>query len=372
MHGPLLYSFLLKVQTEHVSIHFYYFQLLASLPTAKPLHLQYGSDEPNSAWQWLECWTRSRFWEPLSQPKKNLDSKSHMKHESFRTGETGQSKSKINVRRTSNVNVENGSVSSTLDSEKYKRNSMKVTNHSVNSGQEHPQNETEKVKRNVRKAPDPRKEVSDHSVVESGKQKHILRKPSGPAAPDVVEQCTSDSFKKLEDVGVALSKQSDIERNVELPTTDDPVDKLHYHSPLDLQPIESNRKTDGVQGMNPESNSKDDCISNENQKTSQRRASLPAKFDHQENRVHNTPRVPSYMAPTESAKAKLRQQGSPRFSWDVVEKNGTTRRHSLSSSTNSKLSSLSPRAQKLVQATGRGLIRTDRSLTSSRDGSGKK
>ena len=135
MLGPLLYAFLLKVQTEHVSIHFYYFQFLASLPTAMPLRLQYDSGEPNSAWQWLERWTRSRFWEPLAQPKKNLDSKSCMKHESFQMGETGQSKSKRNVRRTSNVNVENGSGSSTLDSDKYKRNSRKVTNHSVSSGQ---------------------------------------------------------------------------------------------------------------------------------------------------------------------------------------------------------------------------------------------
>ncbi|KAF3431422.1 hypothetical protein FNV43_RR26153 [Rhamnella rubrinervis] len=361
-----------STQIERLSRNTFVQKLLASLPTAKLLRLQYGLGEPNSAWQWLERWTRSRFWEPLSQPKKNLDSKSHMKHESFRTGETGQNKSKRNVRRASNVNVEIGSVSSPLDSEKYKCNSRKVSNHSLNSGQEHPQNETEKVKRNVRKAPDPIKEVSNHSVVESGKQKHSLRKPSGPAAPDVTEQCTGDSSKKLEDVGVALSKQSDLEKNVEYPTADDPVDKLHYHSPLDLQPRESNRKTDDVQGMNTEPNSKDDCIGYENQKTSQRRASLPAKFDHQENGVHNTPRVPSYMAPTESAKAKLRQQGSPRFSWDVIEKNGTTRRHSLSSSTNSKLTSLSPRAQKLVQATGRGLIRTDRSLTSSRDGGGKK
>lgn len=313
----------------------------------------------------------SRFWEPLPQPIKNPESKSRMKQESLRTGETGQSKSKRNVRRTSNVNIENGSAS-TLDSEKYKRHPKKVTNNSVNCGQEHPQNETEKVKRNVRKAPGLTKEISDHLVVDSGTQKQSLRKPSGPAAPDVSEQCTSDSSKKLDDVGVALSKESDIEKKVELPTADNSIGKSHYDPPPDLQDMESNHKTDDVQGMSLELKSKDDCISIESQKTSQRRASLPAKFDHQENGVHNTPRMPSYMAPTESAKAKLRQQGSPRFSWDVVEKNGTIRRHSLSSSTNSRLSTLSPRAQRLVQTTGRGLIRTDRSLTSSRDGGGKK
>lgn len=286
-------------------------------------------------------------------------------------GKTEQGKSKKSEKRTSGVNAENGSVCSVLDSEKHKRNLRKVTSHSVNSGQEHRQNETEKVKRKLKKAPDLTKEVSDHSVANKGKLKLSMRKPSGSAGPDVSEQCASDSGKKLEDLGVAISKQSEIEKSLELPTADDPVDNLHYHTSFDLQPLESNCKIDDVQGINQELSSKDDCIGNANQKTSQRRASLPAIFDHQENGVHNTPRVPSYMAPTESAKAKLRGQGSPRFSWDVVEKNGATRRHSLSSSTNSKLSSLSPRAQGLVQPTGRGFIKTDRSLSSLRDGGGK-
>ncbi|XP_015894927.3 protein IQ-DOMAIN 29 [Ziziphus jujuba] len=366
-----------STQMERLSRNIFVHKLLASLPTAIPLRLQYASEEPNAALQWLERWTRSRFWEPLSQsknlsqPKKNLNSKSRTKHESFQMGEAEQGRSKRSVKRTSVANVENGSVCSTLDSQKHKCNLRKVTSHSVNSGQEHPQNESEKVKRKLRKAPDLTKEFSDHSVVNNGKLKLSMRKSSGSGAPDVLEQCTSDSAKKLEDLGVAFSKQSEIEKSVVLPTADDPVDKLHCHPSFDLQPIESNCKTDDVQGINQELSSKDDCIGNENQKTSQRRASLPAKFDHQESGLHNTPTVPSYMAPTESAKAKLRGQGSPRFSWDVVEKNAANRRHSLSSSTNSKLSSLSPRAQRLVQTTGRGFIKSDRSLSSCRDGGDK-
>uniref|UniRef100_A0A803QNN6 non-specific serine/threonine protein kinase n=1 Tax=Cannabis sativa TaxID=3483 RepID=A0A803QNN6_CANSA len=129
-------------------------------------------------------------------------------------------------------------------------------------------------------------------------------------------------------------------------------------------------KNEDIKELNQELSCKDDCIRNDSQKTSERRASLPPKFDPQENVVHDTPKLPSYMAPTESAKARLRGQGSPRLSRDVVEKNALLRRHSLSSSTNSMLTSLSPRASKLVQVTGKGVIRGDRSLSSSRDGGG--
>ncbi|KAL0431704.1 UNVERIFIED_CONTAM: hypothetical protein Sradi_0796400 [Sesamum radiatum] len=43
------------------------------------------------------------------------------------------------------------------------------------------------------------------------------------------------------------------------------------------------------------------------------------------------------------------------------------RRHSLPASTNGKLSSLSPRIQKPVQANGKGGGKTNRSMSSSRD-----
>ncbi|KAJ7943513.1 protein IQ-DOMAIN 31-like [Quillaja saponaria] len=77
------------------------------------------------------------------------------------------------------------------------------------------------------------------------------------------------------------------------------------------------------------------------------------------------------MAPTKSANAKLRGPGSSRFAQDVVEKNVTTRRHSLSSSANGNLSSPSPRVLRLAPVNGRGAIRVDKPLSSSRDGSDK-
>lgn len=388
-------------------------KLLASLPIAIPLQLQYGSGESNSASLWLERWTRSRFWEPLSEPKKNPDSKSRRSE---------QDRSKRGVCRLSGANVENGSAGSILDSEKGKRNPNKFSSHPVNSALERSASEIEKVKRSSRKTPEPKKEVSDRSEGEYGKSKNRTRKPLGTAAPATLAvsvQGANDSAEKSKDAPMGSPKQSNLaestdipmaspkqsnvaeakdipmespkqsnvteskdipmsspkqsnsEKDKELQNANYSVDKLHCQTSLDLQPMESIGKTEDIQELNQQLGSKDDSVLNDNPKTSQRRASLPAKFEPQENGSQSTPKLPSYMAPTESAKAKLRGQGSPRFSRDVVEKNVLLRRYSLSSSTNSMLSSLSPRAHKLVQATGRGAIRGDRSLSSSRDGSDK-
>ncbi|KAI4336024.1 hypothetical protein L6164_014602 [Bauhinia variegata] len=112
---------------------------------------------------------------------------------------------------------------------------------------------------------------------------------------------------------------------------------------------------------------KEDLMGNENQKPARKSASL-AKQERAENGLQNSPTLPSYMAATESAKAKLRAQGSPRFGQDGVERNNLARRHSLPSSTNSKVSSHSPRTQRPVHAGGKGGNRT---VPSSRDANGK-
>ncbi|KAL0395650.1 UNVERIFIED_CONTAM: hypothetical protein Scaly_0013400 [Sesamum calycinum] len=90
--------------------------------------------------------------------------------------------------------------------------------------------------------------------------------------------------------------------------------------------------------------SKEDDSGKENQKIRKRR-SLPAKQEYTENISQNTPCLPSYMAATESAKAKLRAQGSSKFSEDGAE-HGYVRRHSLSASrAHGNWSSLSRRAR---------------------------
>ena len=116
--------------------------------------------------------------------------------------------------------------------------------------------------------------------------------------------------------------------------------------------------------------SKDDQFNNNDQKPGKRGSSLPADQDFEEKGLSNTPRVRSYMAATESAKAKFRGQNSPRFSQGGSETNGSSRRYSLPSSTSENLS-LSPQVPKLVEASERGGIRSDKSLSSSKDGNGK-
>ncbi|KAL5826476.1 hypothetical protein ACOSQ3_018327 [Xanthoceras sorbifolium] len=332
-------------------------KLLAISPTAVPLRLSYDIGEPNSAWQWLERWTKSRFWEPHSPSKKKINSKSQTKRGGSQTMETEQSTPKRNVRKSSTASVENTSSRSTSESEKTKRNPRKVSTRPMDSVHEQPQNNIEKVKRNLRKISNSNNEVSERLEVDNEKPKRILKKASSSAAPDVSVQGTSESAEKTMD---ALGSASTVDTSLNQPGVDDPVDELLDPPASGLEAMESSDKIESVQGTNKELNS-------DNQKNSQRRASLPAKIDPQENGLHSTPRVPSYMAPTESAKAKLRAQGSPRFAQDAIEKNGTTRRHSLPSSSNGKLTSQSPRVPRLVQAAGKGVAKTDRSLTSSRD-----
>ena len=331
-----------------------------------PLRLQYGPGEPNLAWDWLERWTYSLFGEPLNKSKKIIDSKSQKKSGTFQTVESERSRPKRSVRKPNNVNFENGSARSMLVSDKPKHNLKKVSSHPVDSVQEHPKNATEKTKSKSRKNLKSTSDPSDRLE----KPKQSLRKASSSDAP---EQGTTDSLKKIKkDVAaVRVSKQSDIETDLKPPAENEPVDAVDDQTLADLQCVENNRKSEN----NPEGNkdviNKDYDISYDDQKTSQRRASLPGKHDYQENGLHNTPRLPSYMAATESVKAKLRALGSPRFDQDEADQNGITRRHSLPSSVNGKLSSWSPRAQKLVQASAKGVFRSDRSLMSSRDSCGK-
>lgn len=353
-------------------------KLLASSPSDKPLCLRYDPGEPNSTWLWLERWMKSRFWEPhsqlkrnVSQLKRNVQSKSETKPGNSQTIENEKGMSKRNIRKPARNNIENNSSPLALESEKPKRNPRKVSSHQVDSVQERPQSDIEKVKRNTRKVPNSMKEVSDGLEDHNEKSKRSLKKASTSALPDVSVQFTGDFVDKSTDAIVSAAKQSDVDTNLKLPEVVSTVDELLDHPGSDLQPVESHGKIKNIQETAKDVNSTDDQISNDNQKASRRRSSLPANIDAQENGLHSTPKVPSYMAPTESAKAKLRGQGSPRLAHDGIEKNGTTRRHSLPSSTNGKLSSLSPRVPRLVQTAAKGVVRADRSLTTSRDGGDK-
>ncbi|XP_065863090.1 protein IQ-DOMAIN 29-like isoform X2 [Euphorbia lathyris] len=364
-------------------------KLFASSPRAMPLSLQYNLGDPNSSREWLERWTESQFW--LSHSRQ----KSTAKHGALKKVETKQGRTRRIVRNHSHATAENCSGSSVKESEKPKPNQRKV-GHPVDSVQEHPKIEVEKVNRNSRKTSNPVKEVHERLNVVSGKAKRTIRKSSVVRTPEV--------SSGTNDVAVAVTRDSDADKSPKLATMDGNVTPLHESPDLDLQPLGVNSKVDDIQeateqlsltGGNDEShdlvlqpvgnnsrvddiqgkskplNPKDYNSGNENQKINERRASLPPNVEHVENGVHSTPKVPSYMAPTESARAKLRAQGSPRFSQDAIESIATTRRHSLPSSTNARLASMSPRAHKLVHSAGKGLVSSNRSLSSSRDGNDK-
>ncbi|GLT45354.1 hypothetical protein SLA2020_191890 [Shorea laevis] len=193
------------------------------------------------------------------------------------------------------------------------------------------------------------------------------------SASSMVDVFEGDSAEKWNVVSVASAKLSNLEANPKLSTANDSVEESNTAPAVHSQPTERNGKVENMHATDEQLSSKDGIISSENLNTSQRRASLLEKIDNKENGLYSTPKVLSYMAPTKSAKAKLRGQGSPRFSSrNVIEKNGVTRRHSLPSATNSNLSSLSPRAQRLVQTSRKGAMRNDKSLSSSRDAGSKK
>ncbi|KDP21215.1 hypothetical protein JCGZ_21686 [Jatropha curcas] len=328
-------------------------KLLASSYGSRPLSLQYSPEEHNSSREWLERWTKLRFWESYAQQKKNAE------NDMVQKVETGQGRRKRSVRKLSHANAENSSGHSNKDSEKPKRNPRKLSSHPTDSVQEQSQNGIEKVNRSTRKVSDSTKEARERLDVDNGKPKRSVRKSSTVTSPEVRES-TND---------MVVAKASNVDAITKLPAVAGHVGALQEHHDLDSQPMGNNSKLEDIQEVVKQLNHEEYDTGNENQKISDRRASFPLNIENQENGVRSTPKVPSYMAPTESARAKLRGQGSPRFSQDAIENIGITRRHSLPSSTNGKLASMSPRAQKLVNSAGKGGMRSDRSLSGSRDGS---
>lgn len=197
-----------------------------------------------------------------------------------------------------------------------------------------------------------------------------LQKGASSSDIDQTAKETTENVKK--DVVSVEPSSGDVE-NTSMPLlTDGAVDAaaIENHPVVESNSSENTGKVEKFTPVDGELNSKEEETPHENQKSNKRRASFSAKSENTENGIQNTPKLPSYMATTESAKAKLCGQNSPRFVSDEIDKNGFTRRHSLPSSINGKLNSLSPRTQRLVQTSGKGGLRNDRSLLSSRDGNG--
>ncbi|GKV50757.1 hypothetical protein SLEP1_g57453 [Rubroshorea leprosula] len=138
----------------------------------------------------------------------------------------------------------------------------------------------------------------------------------------MVDVFEGDSAEKRNIVSVESAKLSNLQASPKLSTANDSVGESNTAPAANSLTTKNNGKVQNMHATDERLSSKDGISSSENLNTSQRRVSLPGKIDNKENGLDSTPKVPSYMAPTKSVKAKLRGQGSPRFSHDVIEKNG--------------------------------------------------
>lgn len=317
-----------------------------------PLSIQYESVEPNSVRSWLGRWSSSSFWEPLPQPKKPLDAKPKRKHTKLQTGETETGRPKRSVRRIPAANNDH-SLSNSAENEKSKR-TVRKANHQLGAGQEQSITELEKVKRNLRKISVSASAAPEKSEIEPEKSSPSLNK-------EISEQRTNI---EINDSIVESVKQPEPEPEQPLvqPLEDKPGDDLQDDQPVIEPPsLETNGKVENE----PEKPDNVELNGKENQKA-RRRKSLPAKQEYKESVSQNSPTVPSYMAATESAKAKLRAQAAAKAAEEGVE-NGFTRRQSLPSAT-AKPSLHSPRVHKPSQANGKGVTKPNKSQISPRDG----
>ncbi|KAJ9567297.1 hypothetical protein OSB04_003263 [Centaurea solstitialis] len=271
-------------------------QILASSPSAMPLHFQYNPNETNSVLRWLERWSTSHFWELLPKPKVGNHSKLP----------------KPNGRRFSMSNVE--SIASEFD--KPIVNSRRLSAYEPeNYVDENPELVLERVKRNLRKVHNP---VLDNTTVQK--------------ETETEKKSINDDTRMIE------TKLSELE------TTPKQVGLSEAEKMITTE------------------NKKEDCMPKE-QKKSKRRVSLPVNQEFMENNEPQPikPSLPSYMAPTVSAKAKLRGQDGCETTPPL------SRRYSLPSLGNAK-ASVSPRVQRSTQTAGK--FKNDRSLQLSRDGHG--
>ncbi|CAF2143160.1 BnaA02g36860D [Brassica napus] len=365
-------------------------KLLVSSPKALPLKIQYGPEDPNSAKVWLERWTLLQVWAPGPLVVKSLVAKSQTKKRSFQAVEADKGKLKKGIKKPPGglSTASSSSSRSTAEKEKPKRNVRKAST----LGKEVSRTENDnKSKQNSRKSTSAVKEVSSSLEIKEEKPRVSLRKSS---LSNGLEKPTRKSAEKKKEIADSVQKESP-DYEVSPPAVDTPeeekmkdstetvckeadLDKDENPSVLEQDELKTEERNDKAE---EEIQEPDVQISSENgndTKASDRRASLPAKIEnhHQEEGLtHSGRKIPSYMAPTASAKARVRGgQGSPRIGGqEKLEKNGITRRHSLPpAAANGKLNTMSPRAHRLLIASAKGSMNSDRSFSSSRDIGGDK
>ncbi|CAA0820236.1 Protein IQ-DOMAIN 31 [Striga hermonthica] len=322
--------------SEKLAANTFVRKLLVKVPAALPLSLQYDLSEPNSSWSWLERWSMTRFWDPPARVAKKITKpKPQRKQPGPQIFEHEAGKSKRTFRKvpTAASNGENG-------------NLVAKRPPPPESAEEQAQSELERVKRNLRK-------VSS------------AQGPPEKSEPDTGKQ-------QQEAVEIAKSPQPEVEIAIplekNLADSDDLVDNdkadfaetLVENEPViteNTQSVENDVNIESAQNLEDyESRFKEEEKSEKDNQKVKKRRSLPAKQEFAEKiSEKNSPSLPSYMAATKSAKAKLRGHGSTKFGEDGAEfGNNNARRHSLPASSNGKVNTFSPKVQKPVQANGKG------------------
>ncbi|XP_074562280.1 protein IQ-DOMAIN 31-like isoform X2 [Curcuma longa] len=314
-------------------------KLLTSSIRAKPLQINYDKRDPNSVFSWLDRWTIISFSVPTNKSKRRIT----LKGQTNRVMEIESGKSR-RMRNNSASNAAAGQINTNNEPEKAKRNLKKVNSSPVEAIPEQAQSELERVKRNLRKI-STIKDVTEQPEIES--QKSDLSLKNVAVFSENLNLGVVDSTEKpKKDIALAPTLKPDNENTTKPAVADEQIDvplgdKLLDETQLlqEIDNAENNILT------SEEISLKEEQLCHENQKTGKRR-SFSAKSEYPENGLPNVPVLPSYMAATESAKAKLRGQISPRLVSDCVDKNGIPRRHSLPPATNGKMSS--PRTKRPI------------------------
>ncbi|XP_074563059.1 protein IQ-DOMAIN 31-like [Curcuma longa] len=320
----------------------YIWKLLSSSILAKSLQINYDKGDPNSVFSWLDRWTTISFTVPTVKSKRRITSKG----QANRTVEYESGKSR-RVRNSSASNVGAAQTNTNNESEKTKRNLKKANNYSAEGIPEQAQSELERVKRNLRKI-STIKDGNEQPEIGSQKSDLSLKKVAVGLSENPSQGVVDSIEKTKKDNAVTPTMKLDTE-NVSGPTVaDEQIDVLPDDKPSnETQLLQEMDNAENNIVMGEEVSLKEEQLCHEIQKTSKRRSFSAAKSEYPENGLPNIPVLPSYMAATESAKAKLRGQISPRLVSDSVDKSEITRRHSLPSATNGKMSS--PRTKRPIQ-----------------------
>ncbi|CAM0954296.1 unnamed protein product [Alopecurus aequalis] len=353
-------------------------KLLASPILVEALHFQYDERDPNSAFNWLERWTISRVWKSIYQAKKTsvADAKPQTRRASY-TMETESGKLKRNARKSSALSAEPPQINMPVETEKTRRNPRKFTSTPADSVPDSQLTELEKVKRSLRKVTNsmaeasklssPTTEIPGYPEVQCEKPQRTAQEV--PVYPEIQEPQNGDLLESAKMDIMVPDVKPEVEVTSYPVTTEEKVDEpTVVATAADIMPLQDIDEEENALVNDVEQRSREEPPSAESLKSGIRRSSFSAKPEYPENGSKNSPTVPSYMAATKSAKAKLRGQISPRLSAaDSAEKTVYTRRHSLPSPANGKQSSQSPRTQRPTHPGNKEGVKADKSMLSSRD-----